>query len=172
MSVYSEKKCFMIVYHNASGKSYKEAKYLPCYPEDISDQTNPTWSDQTIVGRSQPVSAYTGTGFRSVSFSMTLHREMTSDKSNIEEILELIRKSVYPRYVSPGLIPPIVKFVFGTFAAAGYVTSLTYVWKKPIINNTYYLCDVQISMNCISYNIMGSNNLGSSVNPQRHKRSI
>lgn len=135
---------------------------LPCYPDEISDNTNANWSEEAIVGRSFPIAAYTGTGYRSISFSFTMHREMAS---NIENVIQTLRKTVYPKYVSSGLTPPITTFRFGEFYVRGIVRSISFTWKKPIINRKYQVCDVSVSIDEIPSSVVGATDLRSSLNP-------
>lgn len=146
--------CYMYVYYN---KEYFSTR-LPVYPESISDNTSANWSDQTIVGRSSPISAFSSTSDRQISFSFTLHREMEVFGSSavhyrsIDDIIAVLRSSVYPKYYSAGLLPPITMFRFGNFYAKGKVTSVGFQWKPPIINGNYQLCEVSVSMNCSAVN--------------------
>lgn len=152
---------------------YSEGSYyninLPVYPDEISDNFSASWSTQQIVGRSSPISAYTGTDFRRVSFSVDLHRELLSESGNptgkMETLLRTLEKSVYPEYLSQGLMPPVATFRFGDFYARGYVESVSFTWKKPIINNQYMVAATSISMACYPKSVISSNKLGSSLNP-------
>ena len=166
--------CFMIVNNSISGLS---TVYLPCYPDEVSDSVSSNWSDQSILGMSSPISSYTGTGYRSVSFSFTLHREMAStfdvvsngNNENIENILRVIRGCVYPEYGEAGVTPTLVTFVFGNFRAHGIVRSVSYAWKKPIIDGNYQVADVQVQMDDVPDSIIGTSSLGSALNPFNHK---
>lgn len=139
---------------------------FPVYPDEISDTLNATWQDQPITGRSLPITAYTGTSFRMVSFSVLLHREIPCATS-IETILRHLRASVYPRYQSQGLMPPRTSFRFGDFYVRGVVTSVSFTWQKPIIDGKYHCCQVNISMNELPGNVPSSNDIigRNSLNP-------
>lgn len=139
---------------------------LPLYPDEISDSISASWQTQDILGRSAPVSSYMSTNFREVSFNFTLHRELLfncnsylknvkgrdrnirgknySHINTTEEILSIMRLACYPVYVSNGLMSPVVCFRFGEFFCKGYMESVSYTWKKPIIDNKYMVCDVSI----------------------------
>lgn len=118
---------------------------LPCYPEEVSDQVSSSWNDQPIVGRSSPISSFAGTGFRSVSFSFDMHREMSTDTS-IDKILSILRSAVYGRYVGSAVQPPITSLALGDFKIRGIVRSVSFNWKKPIVDGKYQVCSVSISM--------------------------
>jgi hypothetical protein len=141
---------------------------LPCYPDEVSDSTSSNWTDQSILGRSSPIEAFTGTSARGVSFSFDLHRDMDGpdySSNNIEKILEVLRSSVYPEYTSPGFVPIIVLFVFGEFKVRGAVKSVDFTWKKPIIDGYYSVCSVSVKVDEMPTSVRGSSELGSSLNP-------
>ena len=150
----------------SSGEFYCE---LPCYPDEIQDTVSGIWNDQNIIGRSAPVSAYTGASYRNISFSVLLHRELSRGTS-IEELLANIRRSVYPAYSSGGYVPPITTIRIGDMKVKGLMQSMTYNWQKPIIDNKYHVCNLSISINAIlpyGYNGAGAGSkfFNSSLNP-------
>lgn len=150
---------------NAFDKTHTIIK-LPLYPDDISDGISASWQTQNILGRSSPVSSYMSTNYREVSFGFTLHRELLFDCNEYlnkvkgkgrternkvyshialtEEILSILRLACYPVYVQNGLMSPVVCFRFGEFFCKGFLESVSYTWKKPIIDNKYMVCDVNI----------------------------
>lgn len=125
--------------------SYDRIFLLPCYPDAITESQGATWSNNTPLGRSSPLSAYAGTNYRSISLNFKLHREMCNDESYIDMILVEIRRAVFPWYVSQGLIPPVATFQFGQYRCKGYVDNVTYNWQKPIVDGMYQVCDVGVS---------------------------
>lgn len=138
---------------------------LPCYPDEITRSTSSNWSDQNIVGRSSPISAYSGTSYMSVSFSFLMHREMAT---NIEEVIRYLNATVYPLYNSSGLIPPITTFRFGTFKVKGIVRNINFTDKKPIIDNEYQVCEASVQIDCIPDDVVGGDDIyynGYSLNP-------
>lgn len=148
--------------------------YLPCSPDEISDATSSNWSDTSIVGRSSPISAYVGTGYRNVGFSFILHRDMYSDSKKIEDIIIALRRTVYPKYSHPGIVPPITLFRFGKFVVKGIVRSMSFTWKKPLNEEgEYSLCEVSVSIDDIPPQVMDVVSLGvgatsGSMNPFNH----
>ncbi len=162
--------CYVIVKFGTTSQGLRESAELPCYPDEISDGTSARWSSQEILGRSFPISAYTGTGFRSISFSFDLHREMTVGGEAggagigyttdlVDNALRVLRKSVYPRYEQAGLSPPKTIFRFGDFRVGGYVKDLTYVWKKPIVDEKYQLCTVSVQLDQVPASVYGVDDL-------------
>ena len=138
---------------------------LPCFPQDIQDTYSSTWHAEDVLGRSSPLAAYMYTGFRQVSFSLQLHREMVFDNdayrnikdlpktikankydhiNDIEEILNALKLACYPLYASDGLVSPTIFFRFGQFTCKGYLENVSYTWKPPIIDDKYMVCDVSI----------------------------
>ena len=141
------------------------AHRLPCFPQEISDSYSSNWQAQDILGRTSPLAAYMSTGFRQVSFNLQFHREMVFDNdeyskvkrmsqrnrnnnynhiSEIEEILTSLKLACYPMYATDGLVSPTIFFRFGQFTCKGYLESVSYSWKPPIIDDKYMLCDVSI----------------------------
>lgn len=120
---------------------------LPCYPEEISDTVSTSWNDNEILGSTAPASAYASTGDRNVSFSFDLHREMTNNMDEIDNILRVLRSAAYPYYQSSGVLPPIVTFKFGEFKVRGKLQDVGYSWKLPINKyGQYSVCSVSISI--------------------------
>lgn len=154
--------CWMIVNHTGTGSDPSDNIFaLPCYPESISESQDANWVTQAPLGRSSPLSTFTGTGYRTFGLSLKLHREMCNDEAYIDRILSEMRKSVYPKYTKTGMLPPITTFQFGQFRCKGYVTSINYNWQKPIIDGFYQLCDVSLSFVDVPDKVFAANNLTS-----------
>jgi len=132
----------------SDGVELEEIK-MPLYPDEISEGYSANWSTNDIVGRPVPVGTYVGAGYRSVSFSFDTHRELHPD---IDNFLVKIRRACYPTYHTKsgdGYIPRTVFVKIGNFVAIGYITSVNYQWRKPIIDGNYQVCNIQIQMNAI-----------------------
>jgi len=140
-----------------------------CWPEDVSDNTSATWSDTTIPGRSSPISAYAATGYRSVSFSLTLHREV-DDKPGMDHFIQVLRMGLYPKYVSNGVVPPVTTFIAGEFKVKGILRNLNISWKKPIIDDKYHMCDISVSIDELPPSVYGKSDLGMAQNPFNVKK--
>lgn len=168
------------------------AHRLPTWPESIQDGYSASWAQQDVLGRTSPLASYNSTGFRTVSFNLQFHREMVFDDgayqtvknmstvnknkatmhiSEIEEILTALKLACYPVYASNGLLSPTIFFRFGQFSCKGYLESVSFEWKPPIIDDKYMLCDVSIGpINCSPKSVSeGSANKlltgGSSMDP-------
>lgn len=117
------------------------------------------------------MAAYSNTGFRTVSFDLQLHRELVFDEdkyranvkgksqtvrnsqythiAEIEEILTALKLACYPLYANNGLVSPTIYFRFGQWTCKGYLESVSYTWKPPIIDDKFMVCDVSIGpINC------------------------
>lgn len=154
--------CYVII----STYSSTEAIELPCYPDEISDNTNVNWAETGIIGRSSPIYAYNSTSSREVNFSFDVHREMMGDKGQkIDFILNKLRSAAYPNYSSSGLVPPVVTFNFGYFRTKGILNSIGFVWKKPIVKGHYQSGTVSVSMKETPNKIYNAYELSSALNP-------
>ena len=156
--------CFLIIeYFGITEVAWE----IPCYPESISESQQATWSDVAPLGRTSPLSAYTGTGYRGFSISLKLHREMVmGNEDYIESLLVAMRQCVYPQYTQSGLIPPTVTIMFGEFKAKGFVRSVNFNWQKPIIDGKYQVCDVSLDFIDVPDEVIDANRLtGIPTNP-------
>jgi hypothetical protein len=129
-------KCY---FYNLQDKATKDSRiYLPSAPEQISVSVRADWPQQQMVGRSAPITTYTGTSFREISFSISLHKDLCDDLYGInsyEKIINGLYNCVYPNYgKNPGdYRQPRSRFVFGAMHIDGAVTNLGLNWKKPLI---------------------------------------
>ena len=74
---------------------------LPLYPEEVQESINANWEEQSVIGRSAPLSAYSNTSLKSVSFSMDLHRDfLTGSYSLTDENLREIASETRDKRVS------------------------------------------------------------------------
>lgn len=175
---YMSSDCFVKVEHTGIDKvdstSSTYIYALPCYPDQISESQGAQWSQSAPLGRSSPLSAYVGTGYRTMSLPMKLHREMCNgDEAYIDAVLVVLRKSVFPLYLEQGLTPPITTFQFGEFRCKGYVESVNYTWQKPIVDGHYQVCDVSVSFVDVPEQVFSANNLSSKpTNPYNVKTLI
>ena len=48
---------------------------LPIYPEEVTESINANWEEQSVIGRSAPLAAFSGTSLKSVNFNLDLHRD-------------------------------------------------------------------------------------------------
>ena len=126
---------------------------LPCYAEEVSNSVSSSWSEQSIIGRTGALEAYTGTTDVDSSFSFDLHRDMQLPGSysdiygdKIDELVSMIKSACYPKYGNNLLQPPRVTWKFGDMYISGRLKSVTDVWKGPIIHRAYAICTLSIQM--------------------------
>lgn len=119
---------------------------IPFYPDEINEGFSAEWSTASVVGRPVPVGVYTGSGYRTVSINFDMHRELDP---NIDVMIKELRNTVYSVRSEDGYIPKFVIISIGEFVAKGYITSVSYAWKKPIIDDKYQVCTIGIQMNAI-----------------------
>lgn len=82
--------CYMIVKYGKPGNwnVAGDDEYLielPLYPDEVTESIAASWATQQVLGRSSPLSAYTQTDLKSVSFSLTLHRDLITGSYSISE---------------------------------------------------------------------------------------
>lgn len=171
-----ENECYVYISNNDYSSNNKSHVYeLPCYPDEISDSISVNWSDVSIIGRT-PILAYNSTGLRNISFSMDLHLDMYNGYGTVYSAIDLshkvkvllknLRAAAYPIYSSSGLKPPMVIFKFGNLMMKGVLRSISFQWKKPIIDGCYSLCSVSVNMDEIAEpGHSEGNKLSSAYNP-------
>lgn len=142
---------------------------LPIYPDSVMDSMGASFSPTTPLSRSAPIYSYQNSGPRTVSFSMTLQREMMSQvnwqKSNatvelgddyIDTLIKQLDASVLPEYAASSKMvnPPIVAVRFGSdIFCKGVVTSpVSKTFGLPIItdsngNDKYSIVTIGFTVN-------------------------
>lgn len=111
---------------------------MPCYPDSVSDSTDVSYNTSSILGRSEPYSTYNNSGPRTISFTFNMHREMTGNEAEIEQIVRYIESAVYPNYNS-NVAPIRVQVYIGkTIYISGIMTSETTDWSGPIDDTDKY----------------------------------
>lgn len=69
-----------------------------------------------------------------------------SASPSFDKIVAGLRKTIYPRYDTDVMYPPLTTFCFGNFKVRGFVQNIDLNWKKPIIENGYSKLNVGINM--------------------------
>lgn len=141
---------------------------LPTWPETVSDNFGVNYSGQTSLARSAPVQVYQGSGPRTLSISLKLHRDLMNDinrnvsnistnvvnfKSTdyIDTLIKYVTAAAYPVYgdiSSKSVDPPMLAFRFGNeIFIKGVPTSVSVTYSGPILSNNKYACaDVTINV--------------------------
>ena len=134
---------------------------LPCYPDDITMSISANWNDSQAIGRSEPITAYTGTNFKEYSFNIALHRDFCEAKGlNFDTLQTVLMNTVYAQYgVDAAYHSPLTAFTFGKFHIEGAVTSLNVKYNKPINKNGDYMhAEISISIKSIPKELPSYNN--------------
>lgn len=124
-------------------------------PESVSETpSTPNFDTYDIPGRSSPPVSYSGGEQRTLSFTLSLHRDlldvnsnymMNADSSitagyssekalsdNFAALINQLKALNYPRYSSAGLIPPTVYCKIGNDLRIRGYCSVTFDYKRPI----------------------------------------
>lgn len=140
---------------------------LPTYPESISDSLPASFSQTTPLSRSAPIFAYSNSGPRSVSVSLSLHRDMMSQINygvsniNLNEIelgddyvdtlVKHLQAIALPKYASATKMvnPPMIALRFGNeIYIKGVVNGgINVTYSGPLLpNNKYALVDISFTV--------------------------
>lgn len=130
---------------------------IPTYPESIADQMQAKFSETTVLSRSAPIYSYSGSGPRSFSVQLHLHRDMMNavnigtcnlnvpnlaDEDYVDILVKQMQASVLPRYsASEKMVnPPMVALRFGNeISCKGVLTGgLTTTYSGPILASDKY----------------------------------
>ena len=131
---------------------------LPTYPERIDDSMNATFTSTQPLSRSAPIYAYSYSGPRSITFNLTLHRELmtqiNTDVSNldikkldigddyIDTLIKQLQAIAVPKYASASKMvnPPTVSVRFGNeIYIHGIVDGgVTVTYSLPLLDNNKY----------------------------------
>lgn len=135
---------------------------IPCYPDDITMSVSSNWNDTQAIGRSEPITAYTGTNFKEYSFTIGIHRDFCEaylnrfdSNADFDTILVAVENTVYAKYgAGAEYHSPLTMFTFGTFRIEGAVTQLSTKYTKPIdAQGRYMYAEIGINIKCIPKNL-------------------
>ena len=134
-----------------------EYKYwrLPTEPDSVSDSMQSTFNQTSALGRSAPIFTYSGSGPRSVTITLNLHRDMMDDinmgnvsptflegEDYIDSLIRALQAVSLPKYTTQNNVvePPIVAVRFGNeiFIRGVVDTAIAITYTKPILNNDKY----------------------------------
>lgn len=151
---------------------YHLDKYLilPSYPESITDALGSTFASTTILARTAPIVSYSYSGPRTLSFNLTLHRDMVDqvNKTNltfldgapvvsigddyIDVLVRYLQASALPSYGDAKdkmVNPPQVAVRFGSqIFIKGIINSeISVTYSGPITRDgKYQLLDLTFSI--------------------------
>lgn len=134
---------------------------LPTYPESISETLNSTFAETSILARSAPIYSYSYSGPRTITFNLSLHRDMMSQinygVSNlkvdigddyVDTIIKQLQAVALPKYAANSKMvnPPMVAVRLGNdlFIKGVVNGGITTTYSLPILSNGKY-AQVQLS---------------------------
>lgn len=82
--------CYMLIKYGSPGQfgAGGQSEYLielPVYPEQVTESISANWEEQQVLGRSSPLSAYSGTSLKSVNFELNLHRDLLTGSYSLTD---------------------------------------------------------------------------------------
>lgn len=141
--------CYLYISHLDEDFKYWQ---LPGYPEEVSDQMNSTFTENTALGRSAPVYTFSNAGPRTVNISLNFHRDMFEDMpSNVtpldgedkaESFIHALQSIAVPKYnlSNKAIEPPLVALRLGREVFIKGIVSggINVTFGKPIMLNEKY----------------------------------
>lgn len=159
---------------------------LPTYPESLPDSMGVTYNSVTPLSRSAPIYSYVSSGPRTVSISLTLHRDMLNEvnfqhtklkvdvepftlhpQDALDKLISNLQSAALPKYMSKEKMvnPPMVAVRFGqTMFCKGVVTSgVNVTYTGPILaDDKYAQASVDFTLNEVDpYDAVSISQLGS-----------
>ena len=134
------KECFFSIYER--GQLVAGPRYLPIFPNEISDRNSSSYNPTSILGRSVAYQTYNGSS-RSVNLTLELHEELCDDYTYVPNLVKLIESVAYPGYETGQVNPCEMELVLGNFLRIrGIVSGVSTTWKAPIIDGRLVHCIV------------------------------
>ena len=132
----------------------EDAKYwqLPCYPDEVTDNMNSSFAENTALGRSAPVYTFSNAGPRSIQITLNFHRDMFEDmptnvtprdgEDRAESFIHALQAIAVPKYnlSNKAIEPPLVALRLGreVFIKGVVTSSISVTFGKPILVNEKY----------------------------------
>lgn len=141
--------CYLYISHLDEEFKYWQ---LPGYPDEVTDQMNSTFTENTALGRSAPVYTFSNSGPRSINISLNFHRDMFEEMpSNVvprdgedkaESFIHALQAIAVPKYnlSNKAIEPPLVAIRLGreVFIKGIVSGSVSVTFGKPILVNEKY----------------------------------
>ena len=141
--------CYLYISHLDEGFQYWQ---LPGYPEEVTDQMNSTFMENSALGRSAPVYTFSNAGPRTINISLTFHRDMfeempssvipRDDEDKAESFIHAIQAIAVPKYnlSNKAIEPPLVAIRLGREVFIKGIVSggVSVTYGKPILANEKY----------------------------------
>lgn len=151
-----EQSAYIYIYHLPSDVQGEGTLiYIPQWPEQVNDSINSTFSSTNALSRSAPVFSYTNSGPRTISISLTLHRDMMDEVNYshcnvkpddgddyVDMFIKKLQAVALPNYhsASKEVEPPMVAVRFGDqiFIKGVVNGGVSVEYNKPILNDFKY----------------------------------
>ena len=147
--------CYIYISHLDESYQYW---MLPGYPEEVTDQMNSTFQENSALGRSAPVYTFSNSGPRTINISLNFHRDMfeeinqfqypngsdkfTDGDDMAERFIHALQAIAVPRYnlSNKAIEPPLVAVRLGREVFIKGVVSggIQVTYGKPILVNEKY----------------------------------
>lgn len=105
-------------------------------PEELAESKAANWNDTEILGRSEPIKAYSSSTARAISLTLQFAASIDAgDKGTTGSLLDklrFVRSLVYPVYTEITLAPSKVLLSIGQwFKIVGVVRDYTVTYQRP-----------------------------------------
>lgn len=141
--------CYLYISHLEEDFRYWQ---LPGYPDEVTDQMNSTFSENTALGRSAPVYTFSNSGPRSINISLNFHRDMfeempsnvipRDDEDKAESFIHALQAIAVPKYnlSNKAIEPPLIAIRLGREVFIKGIVSggVRVTFGKPILVNEKY----------------------------------
>lgn len=101
--------------------------HFQVFPDPITDTKAVQWADVSVVGRSEPVKIYAGSGPRQFAFLLTFFASVDADDDGtpeqVKKKVEFCQSLTYPQTTRAGIVafPPVCILVVGNLISARVV---------------------------------------------------
>lgn len=148
---------YVYLYHLPNDQDNGTGQFviIPSYPDSYTDNLSSTFSSTNILARSAPIFSYSYSGPRSITISLSLHRDMMTqlnyNKSNlnleigddyVDTLINKLQAMSLPKYDygSKMVNPPMVAVRFGNeFFIKGVVNGqISVTGSLPLLQNGKY----------------------------------
>lgn len=110
---------------------------MPCYPQPLTDSRAAQYNQDIILGRTQPLVNYRNNDARLMPFTFKLHREMTGNLGEIDNIVSTVLAGVYPVNSSGSPCQRTTVHVGNHIHISGVMTDAKAEYDYPIIDGKF-----------------------------------
>lgn len=135
-------------YVNALIKNVRLGVSIPLTlaPKTISESISANFTQQAIVGKSQPVIAYTDTGARQLSISLEVSDEILPYGFNdITSYVRALKQLVYPSYSGDRVLAPECEVYIANVSMIGVCQSINVSWDGRYGSNKIVKASVDMT---------------------------